>query len=372
LDEVALKSGERMEIGVVECPDPDWAAQIVPLLGHKGQPWSHHVQAALNGPLDGLETRFYVGTIDGRAATNVMIVGARRGSARSAKAAETAAADRAGDAEPGADAVGILGHVYTVPEHRRKGAYSHLMAVQMEHTRRLGYRVLTLGTGFETPPYWIYHSFGFRSIDGTSGRMKWLADPAAEADWFRPGAAAARPLRWDDWAPLNLVAYHPAEADEELPRSWTFRLPRGQGSIEGSFLDLRRALPDQTPDTLADLHHAVAAGTGGGRPVALALESEHGAAVGWAVLQPDDLALRDGWRLDLFVHPAFRAHTGRLLAALPSLPGARSAAYTGGPEGYRAAALQAAGFAHVAMLPDWLRRDDRRAPLHVYARTAGA
>src|SRR6266511_2365019 len=144
LGAVTLKTGERMELGVVACPDPAHAAQIVSLLGHKGEPWQSHVEAAVREPLDGLQTLFYLGTLDGTAVTNVMIVGTR-------------------GADQQAGGCGILGHVYTVPEHRRKGAYSQLMAVQMEHTRRLGYRALTLGTDFETPPYWIYHSFGFRS-----------------------------------------------------------------------------------------------------------------------------------------------------------------------------------------------------------------
>src|SRR5207249_1997860 len=145
------------------------------LLGHKGQPWQHHIQAALQEPLDDLETRFYVGLLDGRAITNVMIVGTRL----------RVVSRGAGRPEDAVEAVGILGHVYTVPEHRRKGAYAQLMAAQMEHTRSLGYRLLTLGTGFETPPYWIYHRFGFRSIDGATGRMKWLATPDAEAHHFR-------------------------------------------------------------------------------------------------------------------------------------------------------------------------------------------
>jgi hypothetical protein len=364
LGETTLKTGERMTIGRVACPDPEWATRVSPLLGHKGQPWHFHIETAVREPLDDLNTLFYLGTIDGVAVCNVMIVGTRG-----------SAGDTVGTGATGvtAEGVGILAHVYTVPEQRRKGAYSQLMALQMEDTRRLGYAILTLGTGFESPPYWIYHSFGFRSIDGSSGRMKWLATPEAEASWFRAGAAVARPLRWEDWAPLNALASQLAEADEALPRSWAFGLLKGHGSVERSFLDLRRSMPRESPRSLDDLHGAVASGANGAQPIALTLESEHGAAVGWAVLQPDDLALRDGWRLDFFVHPAFRAHTGRLLEALPLPPGARLGAYTTGPESYRAAALLAAGFDHVAALPEWVVRGEAapRLPLHVYARAAG-
>jgi GNAT superfamily N-acetyltransferase len=340
LGEVTLKTGEPMEVGVVECPEPSRAEQVASLLGHKGPEWRHHIDAALQEPLDDLETRFYLGLIDGIPITNVMIAGAR--------------------------GVGILGHVYTRLEHRRKGACSQLMAVQMGHTRRLGYRVLTLGTGFETPPYWIYHRFGFRSIDGQSGRMKWLASPDAEADWFRAGATTIRPMRWDDWAPLNLLAYHLAEPDEELPRSWVFRL-EGHGSLEGSFLQLRLPLPRQSPRTLDELARAFAAGLG---VAALTLATEHGAAAGWAILARDPLAIRRGWLLDFYVHPAFRSQTAQLLAALPWPEGARVAAYTSTPDGYRAAALKEAGFRQVAELPGWLARGETPVPLRVFARGA--
>jgi GNAT superfamily N-acetyltransferase len=329
-----------MEIGVVECPDSSWAGQVVPLLGHKGPEWRHHIEAALQEPLDDLETRFYLGLVERTAIANVMIVGAR--------------------------GAGILGHVYTRPEHRRKGACSQLMAVQMAHTKQLGYRLLTLGTGFETPPYWIYHRLGFRSIDGTSGRMRWLATPAAEAQHFRPGATTVRPLGWHDWAPLNLLAYRLTEPDEELPRSWAFRL-KGHGSLEGSFAALRVLLPHESPPTLDAVRRALAAGA---RLAALTLETEHGAAVGWAILQLDDLALRDAWLLDLYVHPGFRSHTAQLLAAVPWPDGARVAAYTSAPDGYRAAALQAAGFRRVAELPGWVRRGEAPVALRIFARQA--
>ena len=49
----------------------------------------------------------------------------------------------------GARGCDILGGVYTAPTWRQRGAYRQLMAAQMEDCRRLGFRVLTLDTGFE-------------------------------------------------------------------------------------------------------------------------------------------------------------------------------------------------------------------------------
>jgi GNAT superfamily N-acetyltransferase len=324
---VTLKTGEQMEMGVVQCPDPSWGAQVIPLLGHKSRESREHFQAAFAGPLDHLDTRFYLGTIGGIAVANIMIVGAHRAGG----------------------AVGILGHVYTRPEHRQKGACSQLMAALMEDVRRDGYRALTLGTGFETHPYWIYHRFGFRSIDGVSGRMKWLASPDFEEAWFAPGATTVRPMRWDDWAPLNLLTYQPVQPDEALPRSWTFRV-KGQGSLEGSFQALRRAISRHVPIT------------------AVVLESEQGATAGWAVLQPDDLAFGDGWLLDLYVHPRFRGAASRLLAAITWPETGRVAAYVTDLHDDRAAALRACGFHPVATLPAWLTWGGAGRDLYVLAR----
>ncbi|MDE2887154.1 MAG: hypothetical protein OXR72_03005 [Gemmatimonadota bacterium] len=39
VDTITLKSGERVEAGVVKGPDPDWAERIEALLEHKGEMW---------------------------------------------------------------------------------------------------------------------------------------------------------------------------------------------------------------------------------------------------------------------------------------------------------------------------------------------
>jgi hypothetical protein len=330
LGQVTLKTGEQLELGCVRCPDPSWGAQLIPLLGHKSRESREHFEQAFAGPLDELDTRFYIGTIGGVAVTNVMIVGALRS----------------------CGGVGILGHVYTKPEHRQKGAYNALMAAQMQHIRADGYRILNLSTGFETHPYWIYHRYGFRSIDGVSGKMKWLADPAAEADYFTPAPTRVREMRWDDWAPIEVLAYQPVLPDEPLPRSVLFGL-KGQGSIESPFQAVRRRVRRREPIS------------------AVVLETERDATVGWAALQPDPFAFGDAQQLDLYVHGTFADGAGRLLEVLPVSATGRLTAYSMLPDGYRTAALKAAGFRQTAELPDWLKRPDgERMPLRVYTRTA--
>jgi len=324
LGSVTLRTGEQMELGVVRCPDPSWGAQVKPLLGHKSRETHFHFDSAFDGPLDDLETRFYLGTIGGLAVTNVMIVGAR--------------------------GVGILGHVYTRPEHRQKGAYRHLMAAQMADCQRQGFRALTLGTGFETHPYRIYESFGFRSIDGKSGKMWWFAEPDFQGHWLAPAETTVRPMQWGDWAALTLLGFQPDVPGEPLPRSWTFRIKGQGGGAESAFQAMQRNL------------------SRGARISAFSLRSERGAVAGWAVLQPDDLAFGDGSLLDLYVHPAFQQDAPKLLAAMPWPDHARVAAYTTGPDNYRCAALLEAGFKDTAVLPGWLKSGEQRQDLRVLVR----
>ena len=243
LGDVLLKSGEQMQVGVVRGPDPEWKPALTVFLGHKGPPWMAQIAGALDGPLDGLESRFYVGQIAGEVVCHIMVVGSR--------------------------GVGILGHVFTLPEQRQKGAARSLMAFVMEDSRRRGFTVLTLGTGFDSPAYWIYHGFGFRSVTEESGLMLWQAEPDALNTIFRQAPTHTRPVLWDDWAFFNLMAVQPVEKAESDPRCALLGL-KGQGSVEGSFIafQLRRA---EEP-----------------RLKAQALVTEVGFTVGWALIGPPD------------------------------------------------------------------------------------
>jgi hypothetical protein len=312
LGEAALKSGQRMEIGVITAPDAEWRERIVPFLGHKGEPYASHIKRSHAGPLDELETRYYIGHLEGRVITEVMIVGAR--------------------------GAGILGHVYTLPEERRKGAYQAVMAAQMADLPRRGFQVVALGTGFDSPLYWIYHSFGFRGVAPGNGAMRWVAGETAEAALFRPGRVTARDARWDDWGFFGWLGLLPVTADEELPRSRVTRL-KGQGLLEGPFVQLLLSREQQPEMTVR------------------VLQSEHGATVAWAILTPDAYWFRDAWTLDLHVHPAFSDRLPELVASLP-WPDAPVSATTTEPAGPKAAALQASGFRRAAALPAWLGTAD--------------
>lgn len=323
LGTVRLNTGETMECVVVEAPAPDWAPRIEPFLAHKLPQWRFHIAESLRRPLGGLATRFYLGLLGGAPITAVMVAAAR--------------------------GVGLLGYVYTAPEHRRKGAYSQLMGLQMADCRARGLRILELTTAFDSPAYWIYHRHGFRSIDGSSGGMTWLADPGAGRDWFRPGVTTVHPLDWGDWPVLNFTALRLPSPGEDLPRSTAFPL-LDYGTVEGKFATL---YPEWTRASKAR---------------ALTLRSEHGAVAGWAILKPDELTFGAADVLDLYVHPAFRADARTLLDAVPWPAGRRVVAYTTPASGFRAGLLRDCGFAPAATLPRWLLGGSGLVDLHVLAR----
>jgi hypothetical protein len=324
LGEAALKSGQRMEIGVITAPDAEWRERIEPFLGHKGEPYASHIQRSHEGPLDELETRYYIGHLEGRVITEVMIVGAR--------------------------GAGILGHVYTLPEERRKGAYQAVMAAQMADLPRRGYQVVALGTGFDSPPYWIYHSFGFRGVAPGSGAMRWMASESAEIELFRTGRVAVREARWDDWGYFGWLGLLAVAPDEELPRSRATRL-KGQGLLEGPFVKLLLSREQQPGMSIR------------------VLQSEQGATVAWAILAPDAYWFSEAWTLDLHVHPAFSDRLPQLVASLPWPDAPVSATFTE-PAGPKAAALETAGFARTGHLPCWLgTEDDTRRDVGLWVRS---
>ena len=320
----ALKTGEQMEVGVALTPDEEWRDQIIPFLGHKGAAYSAHIRRSLEGPLDNLQTRHYLGSVEGRVITHVMIVGDR--------------------------GAGILGHVYTLPEERRKGAYGKLMAHQMRNVAEEGFKVINLGTGFESPPYWIYHSYGFRSIGTGRGQMTWLAHPEAERELMSPAPTRIRPLEWGDWGYMDLLAAQPPTEDEELPRCRVMGL-KDYGSLEGPYVAFTIRREDD------------------GRIQANALVAETGATVGWAILAPDNHWWGDAWAVDLHAHPNFHQDYGRLVASLewPDVP---TVAYASEPRGLKATALEAAGFRPTGTVDQVMSTETGRRSVTIWQRNA--
>ena len=179
LGEITLKTNECMEVGVISVPDETHAEEIKKFLGHKPGNFKWHIDRCVTESLDALETRFYVGKIEGNIITNIMTVEH--------------------------DGIGILGHVFTLPDQRRKGACKGVMAYQMDEFRQRNGRDLYLGTGYNGHPYHIYHSFGFESVIPESGFMQYQVDDDFCETYFATTSAHPKPVEWHDWPKLTAL-----------------------------------------------------------------------------------------------------------------------------------------------------------------------
>ena len=301
-----LKTGERLRIAALTAPAGRYAEAIRQFLAHKGQPWLLHVEMANQALTDRLRTTYYVGLLNGGLVGNVMIVDDGR--------------------------VGILGHVFTAPDHRRKGICQHLVAAATEGFRAAGGRALTLGTGFESPAYWIYHGSGFRSIGPGSGHMVFEARPGAFTRHFAPAATRVADAAWEHWPGISALFI---QGEGDRLRSAAYAV-HGSVGFEGGFLTLqcqRKRLGVQ----------------------AKVLITRTGAVVGTAILQRDSRWPAPVHILDLFVHPSFRGQERRLLRSVRLPAAAKIQAYLDLPSAGRARALQAAGFRREATLRGQLR-----------------
>lgn len=301
LGHARLKSGERLRVAALTAPAGRYAGPIRQFLAHKGQPWMMHVDLANEGKTDDLRTIYYVGLLGGEVAGNVMIVDDGR--------------------------VGILGHVFTRPDLRRQGICQRLMAAAMDGFRAAGGAILTLGTGYNSAAYWIYHGFGFRSIQPGSGCMIFQAQQGAIARYFARTRARVADVAWHHWPGLSLLFM---QAAGDHLRSLACRVLGPVGFEEGFlvFQSQRERLAGQMK----------------------VLVGRSGAMVGVAMLQRDARWPSPVHLLDLFVHPNFRGQEGRLLRALRAPKDAKVQAYLDLPSASRVEALSKAGYGVEATL----------------------
>ncbi len=302
--DVVLKSGEIAQQYCITGPEPEWEERVLSRLQHKGELWAKSMQTALREGLPCMKMHFYQLSIDEVAVGNITIVDALNPS------------------------IALLQHVFTAPEHRRKGICKLLMTAVTDDFRASGGRAMYLGTGYDTPPFWIYHSFGFRPI-GDTGSMVWSDDPDYQANYFTGQDVSVRPACWGDWAPLNALY--------QIMDGWDLRgVCLGQfahSSYESAFCRLDRAIVDGTAQQSVVL-----------------TSDETGAVVGHAFLMRDAHWPHGPMVLDFFVHPAFTRHADKLLDAIDLPEDTKIQAYCDAEAVDRAVLLTAAGFALEAEL----------------------
>lgn len=322
LAEERLKTGETIEVGAVLAPDKEYAERIQLFLKHKGPEWEWHIEGALTGEIHDLETRFYIGHIEGELTANVMTVEYR--------------------------GTGILGHVFTRPDQRRKGACSRLMAHQMDDFRGRGGGILLLGTGFDSPAYWIYHSHGFRSLYEGSGFMRYATDEEFETKHFAPASVEVVDVAWKDWPRINVLS---SIKEAGTLKSLAFRL-YGASNFEHGFLGFKRGLEKET---------------GKGK----LLESAAGAIVGCAMIGPHDPWPDGIYLLDLFVHSNFWDVAETLLGTL-ELPEGKVQCYAEGTSSEKIALLERRGFEREGRLKGQLRWQGAELDVGIYSKDGKA
>ncbi len=310
-----MKSGQTAEIGVIEAPDPAETERVAQLYCHKSLHWRRQLELALLDKCDLLESRIYGALLEG------VIV------------ASACCFERHG--------AGILSHVHTHEVHRRQGLCSAVLGALFEGFKERGGWSMVLGTTFESPAYWIYHAFGFRSLRG--GFMQWMVPGTEEiaSGWFDGTDARVVEARWEHWPLVCHLAATPAPLDV---RHVGWQLP-DVGLLEREYLQ-----------TLLDVGEAKA--------TARILETPSGAVVGAATRAPHaywhDVAL-----VDVLYHPDYAEHVPDLLAAL-DLGNSRCLAYADVRDMPKREALGRAGFKQVGQLPGLALEECRPAEVALY------
>lgn len=297
LSEVTLKSGEPMNVIKVSAPAPAWQDRILPFLQHKGDPWLWQMKNAIAEGLPGAAQHFFEGVLaDGTVVGNITTVEAH---------------------DP---PIGLLQHVFTPPEQRRKGIASALMQALCDDFRARDGRVMYLHTGHDSAPYHIYESYGFVGYKDT-GAMAWTLDEGFQERYFASAPTTVHDADWCDWVPLEALSW---TVGGWQMRSFYLR-KFGFAGFEGDFIRLRK---DQEEGRVRDFR---------------VLRTETGTVAGYAFL-----ATWSHWPgrplgLDMFVHPSFEADAGKLAAALDIPDGAQVIAWSDAGAEAGNAALEAIG-----------------------------
>ncbi len=348
----SLRTGETLEIGAVlapgdhapddhtpddghtptsghtpgdHAPDDGRAPLVRPILAHKSSREQWHLDEVFAGRVSPLQTRFYLGRLNEQPVCNIMV--------------------------SEHDAIGIVSHVYTVPEHRRKGIARLVMTEQMADFQARSGRYLTLSTGFDTHPYYLYHDFGFRSVVPESGHMKYVGNAEFEAEHFgddEDGEARVIPGDWKHWPSLNVLC---ALAGPPYLRNVGLG-HIGPRMFEGAYLGLMKETREED-DVQVRL-----------------VVTERGAVVGYATLVPDIRWRGETLLLDLAVHSAFKAQLKPLLESFARPAGRKVLCHVEPEDGPKTAALEGAGFVHEATLRQQFRAAGNVLDAEVYARYA--
>jgi len=176
-----------IEYALIDAPDPDSIALLSDILKHKGKVWIDHLNNAMIGKYGELETRFYIAKSEGKIISTIM--------------------------DTIYSGVGIVSHVYTRPEYRRRGICTKLMQYMMDDFRNRGGYMLVLDTTFEGTAFWIYIKYGFKPLHYGSEYMTYYNDIADIERHFSYSPVRIIRPEWKHW-PLHAVLLSVQEIED--------------------------------------------------------------------------------------------------------------------------------------------------------------
>jgi GNAT superfamily N-acetyltransferase len=315
-----LSDGRRIEVLRIQEPDEVFRDKLVSLLGHKGEPWVWQMQEGLSGRTGGLENIYYAGRFEDRLIGNITIW-------------------RNVD-------IGCLAHVFTVPEMRKLGVARILLGAALDDFKGAGGRALVLTTGFESMPWRLYASFGFkgsRPEDSYGGMVKFFAD----TNWGNLFRGPAQKVSRAEWRHFIGTQFLTGSPGPEVVRSLVFPV-LGAEFVEGQYISFMRRRQH-------------------GEPVeARVLEGPGACVLGCALVGPHphwgSLARRKA--LDVFCHPLGREKAGELVKAAMDGSTGPLECHVDGEGGWKVDLLKKMGFRE-HRIPCVFKNDQPRGDLAV-------
>ena len=313
LAQVTLKSGEAMKVIKTTAPEPAWTERIIPFLTHKGDLWLDPMRKAYDEGLDDLTMSDFLGVLEsGEVVGNITTV------------------EHIG--------VAILQHVFTPEQHRRKGICTAVLNALRDDFVARGGRAMSLGTGYDSAPYHIYETIGFRGR-GDSGKMTWLADKSFHETHFAPGETTVRNTWWEDWPMLDALC---ALTGQWQLKGFHFQ-QIGHAGYERDYLLLRRGMED---GSVLDVK---------------VMQKADGAVVGHAMLAVQSLWKGRVLVLDFMMHEDFYDQAGELLGAIAIPAGRKTQAFCDERARDKMTALEAQGFEREGVFREQIEDENHEA-----------
>lgn len=179
---------ENPPIEVQQLDVPQDGMGLVSLLWHKGSPWVEDIRRRVEGEMGGADDHFFVALCEGQmVATSWYTVS---------------------ESDP---KLGLIGHIYTQPEYRRRGISLRLVQAAMADFLERGGQVMQL---FTSTPYTVplYERLDYENLHAsrvyheTDWYMRYPAGCGdLVASWFGPSPCRIRPLAGGDLPQYSLL-----------------------------------------------------------------------------------------------------------------------------------------------------------------------